>query len=517
MSEPVIDPIDFPQSELVIGLVAPVGTDTKFVVDTISQRLERFSYVPIHLKLSNYLKDLDLGVQIDESTPFKRVDTLMNAGDALRKKVGGGNENIDGSGEALALMAISAIHKDRPIDEKSREGNDSPIARPKTAYILESLKHPDEVVLLRRIYGDGFFLISISSSRETRRENLKRRGMFETEADILIGRDENESDPLGQKTRDAFHLADAFIDANDLATSRTQIERILDILFGDRYETPRFAEYAMFLAFASAFRSADLSRQVGAAIASETNEILAVGCNDVPRFGGGLYSSDDDEDHRDHKLGVDPNVQKRNEIFGNIAQMLKDKYPMAVDGKSVEELTHTVKRDLKASVLSSLTEFGRTVHAEMDAIVSCARSGISVRGGTLYTTTFPCHNCARHIIAAGIETVVYVEPYPKSQAGELHEDSIDLETQSANKVTFKPFVGIGSRRFMDLFSMGMSSGYPIERKSNESGEKLDWTPEAGRLRVPMLPTSYIERERLSIQKLDKLEEESDVDKETEGH
>ncbi|MDN3612645.1 hypothetical protein QWZ16_23945 [Vibrio ostreicida] len=26
---------------------------------------------------------------------------------------------------------------------------------------------------------------------------------------------------------------------------------------------------------------------------------------------------------------------------------------------------------------------------------------------------FPCHNCAKHIVASGIKRVVYVEPYPK--------------------------------------------------------------------------------------------------------
>ncbi|MFD2579396.1 deaminase [Novosphingobium colocasiae] len=53
--------------------------------------------------------------------------------------------------------------------------------------------------------------------------------------------------------------------------------------------------------------------------------------------------------------------------------------------------------------------FSRSVHAEMEAIVSVARIGKgSTVESTLYTTTFPCHNCARHIVAAGITRVVFL-------------------------------------------------------------------------------------------------------------
>src|ERR1035441_9924393 len=76
-------------------------------------------------------------------------------------------------------------------------------------------------------------------------------------------------------------------------------------------------------------------------------------------------------------------------------------------------------RLLKNSGLFDMTEYGRAVHAEMDALLTCARSGISPRNGTLYTTTFPCHNCTRHLVAAGIRRVVYIEPYPKSKATKL--------------------------------------------------------------------------------------------------
>ena len=63
----------------------------------------------------------------------------------------------------------------------------------------------------------------------------------------------------------------------------------------------------------------------------------------------------------------------------------------------------------------------------MEELLFCARNTVDTRRATLYTTTFPCHNCAKHIIAAGIARVVYVEPYPKSKAMEFHGDALVRE------------------------------------------------------------------------------------------
>lgn len=116
----------------------------------------------------------------------------------------------------------------------------------------------------------------------------------------------------------------------------------------------------------------------------------------------------------------------------------------------------------------------------------------------MYCTTFPCHNCAKHIVAAGLKRVVYVEPYPKSKALELHDDSIhwtDLGvTSGENRVRFDPFVGIGPRRFFDLFSMQQSSGYDLVRKEKATGEKQPWSIHDSRLRLQMNPLSYIDLE-----------------------
>jgi len=105
----------------------------------------------------------------------------------------------------------------------------------------------------------------------------------------------------------------------------------------------------------------------------------------------------------------------------------------------------------------------------MAVLLTAARHGISTDGCTLYTTTFPCHNCAKHIVAAGVSKVVYIEPYAKSFAGEFHPDSIDVEAEEPRRgrVLFEPFVGISPRKYLDWFRA---------RERKLDGKVAGWRP-----------------------------------------
>jgi len=89
----------------------------------------------------------------------------------------------------------------------------------------------------------------------------------------------------------------------------------------------------------------------------------------------------------------------------------------------------------------------------MAALIDAARRGVSVAGCTMYVTTFPCHLCARHVVAAGIKRLVYIEPYAKSRTADLYPDSIAIEQNIPGKVKFEPFVGVAPRQYMELFTM----------------------------------------------------------------
>ena len=248
----------------------------------------------------------------------------------------------------------------------------------------------------------------------------------------------------------------------------------------------------MFLAHAAALRSSSLARQVGAAILSETGEVLALGTNEVPRFGGGQYWEGEEPDARDHILKIDVSDTMRRDIVLEVLQNLEPKWiELAADDQ--ESRVNAAMVRLKATRVMNLTEFTRAVHAEMEALSSAMRMGISVRGATLYTTTFPCHGCAKHVVVAGITRVVYVEPYPKSLAIDLHKDSIVVEEEHKDghsKVRFEPFIGIAPRRHDILFSTTTPEGTRIRRK-DAAGKVVEGQTH---IRMSMLDRTYIQRE-----------------------
>ena len=53
----------------------------------------------------------------------------------------------------------------------------------------------------------------------------------------------------------------------------------------------------------------------------------------------------------------------------------------------------------------------RTIHAEVNALLQCAKYGSPVDGASMYVTRFPCLNCTKAIIQAGIRKVYYAKDY----------------------------------------------------------------------------------------------------------
>lgn len=483
----------FPEdwSELIIGLVGAVGTNLKEVAEIIENNLNtQYKYDVDTIHISKHI--IEKYFKVDGSTDrkgFERTNNLMTAGNYARYHSG---ENA-----ILSLAAAAMISSKRQIDPHH---TDKQLPFKTRVHIINSLKHPEEVIQLRKIYPRGFYLIGVHANKTTKLEYLKEIGVTETDKqEFLMKRDLDENISYGQRVRDTFHMSDFFIhiDSSEHQQLKESLWRIIKILFGDPYITPNFDEYAMFLAHTASLRSADLSRQVGAVIA-KNNEIIGTGANDCPKSGGGLYWPEynskehaikDMKDGRDYMRGVDANKKEQEEMINKIIEMANKK------GLKY----YTILREiLEESPIRDLTEFGRAVHAEMEALLSCARNTISTRNATMYCTTYPCHNCAKHIIAAGIKRVVYIEPYPKSKAEDLHSDAIHHEGSSdeepiENKVFFEPFVGIGPRHFFDLFSMHLGSGYKLMRK-DQNNEIIQWNKGPFKPRLKMLPFSYLELE-----------------------
>jgi deoxycytidylate deaminase len=475
----------FAESELVVALVGAVGTELHLVTRILSERLKAFQYHVEEIRVSGEIIPQLVTVPEHPADEYSRIDTLMSAGDEARRSA---------QDNSVLALGVAARIASKRVEEGGR-----PPYRARSAYLVNSLKHPEEVARLREIYPEGFFLLGVHAGEEHRRKYLvEEKRLTPEQANKLMRRDENENILHGQRTSDTFHLSDFFLRTDEHQDKlRNSVWRILDILFGHPYKTPIFGEFAMFMAFAASLRSADLSRQVGAVVAVK-EEIIATGANDCPRCGGGLYwpkyseesrSIEDAPRGRDYTRGHDANELERERIIQDILQRAGD----CADKEAL-------RRALEESRIMDITEYGRVVHAEMEALLACARNHGHTRGATLYSTTFPCHNCAKHIIAAGIVRVVYIEPYPKSKTAEFHDDSIFLGfsdgPDGADRVRFEPFVGVGPRRFFDLFSMRLGAGFPLRRKDS-SGHVLPWRPETSKLRIQMLPASYLDLEKLA--------------------
>jgi deoxycytidylate deaminase len=421
---------------------------------------------------------------------FIRVNNMMDCGNQARE--------TSRNNAILALGVAKLIAKARSKKATS----------PRRAFLIHSLKHPDEVSQLRRIYPRGFYLVGVHADPNRKLQYLINKGMTKKEANALMGRDLLEDFPHGQRIVHTFHLADFFVRLEpDNDRLKNSLWRIVDILFGDMHKTPNFGEYAMFLAFSASLRSGDLSRQVGAVIARD-GDILGTGANDCPRAGGGLYwpefdrrtqSIRDAKKGRDAMRGYDSNVAEQRALIAEIVSKCR-----LEDGNA-----NKIKSLLEHSAIRDLTEFGRVVHAEMEALLSCARKGVSTVGTTMYCTTFPCHNCAKHIIAAGVRRVVFIEPYLKSKAIKLHDDALKITHDERSRdgrgrprfVLLEPFVGVGPRRFFDLFSTRLGMGVSLSRKDN-AGKATKWEVEGATLRIPMLVRSHLEEEAVAAEKFD---------------
>ena len=489
-------------AELVFGIVAPMGTDAMMVAENLVSQLHEFGTKSEVIRLSDFIAPysalLGIACSLKDGNEYERISTRIVAANELYRTFNG-RARPDAQNSLLAVAAAQSIRKKRENETGGQALLDH-------ATILVTLKRPEEVYHLRRIYGTGLHIIGVFSTEEERIRYLNRKKHIRRkDAERLVRDDEDDKQQGGQRTRDAFHLADVFLDVRPNNEDwKNQLGRYLDLLFSNPYITPSRGEQAMFFAYAASMRSAQLGRQVGAAITAEDGDILAVGCNEVPRSGGGQYWDKDEVDARDHILGHDSNDFRKSEILDEIMTTLPEE--LSKDDE--------LKMKIRKTSLFGITEFGRAVHAEMEAILSCARKGISTEKKTLYTTTFPCHNCARHIIGAGIMRVVYVEPYPKSKAKELHDDAIQIgdsnRSNGGEVVCFVPFVGISPRKYLDMFTANPVYGAPVDRKLN-SGHAINWSRRRTPLRTKMASLSYIDREIRAVSRLDETLQQGSLD------
>ncbi len=448
--------------EIVIGLCAPAGSPVHKVAEDLNRLLvQRYGYECEVIRLSRLIEETDGPIQ--SASRFERTQGLIDKGNDLRRRFGH---------SVLADLAISRIAKAR--EKVKIAAGDARYSGRRICYIIDSIKNSDELDILRLVYREMFYFMGVFAPLHVRQKELELEGMTLEQVHKIIDRDSGEELAHGQLVRTTFPMADFFLRTgagsdNELSS---RLERFLDLILRARLTTPTYAETAMYQAASAAGSSACLSRQVGAAVTDERGDLLAIGWNDVPQFGGGLYST---EVHLEGKLPIGDSRcynWKGGKCWNDQEKdLLAQRVIDTLIGGGIVSTQDRAKgiSALQESPIRSLIEFSRSIHAEMHALLAAAQvGGQRMRGGKVFCTTYPCHSCARHIIAAGIREVYYIEPYRKSLATKLHDDAITEDEETRDKVRILPFDGVSPRRYLDLFRMGTAA-----RKTNGLAVKPD--------------------------------------------
>lgn len=490
----LIPTIKFP--ELLFGFVAPIGVDTAPVVGSFRKYLEGEGYQVVDIKVTDSFEWLEKivkpKIKLVQTPLTKRYKSHIAYGNQLRAHF-----KDDG---VLASVAVLESAKKRP--KKKSRPEVEPFSR--TAYLLYQFKRKEEIDLLRSVYGRLFFQVSVYSRRGARVDYLSRKfaegkgsteiNKFRTSAEHFVQQDVDEVAVVhGQRVGKVFHDADLIVNCDvNTPSIDDQVERFGELVFSSNSISPTKIEYGMFLAKAAALRTLDLSRQVGAAIFSPTGEIVSLGSNEVPKAGGGTYWADELYDDREYKRGSDSNDKRKREV-------LKGIFEAVAPGENHDGWLNS--KAVKDSQFMDAMEYGRIVHTEMSAISDAARNGREIRDCILFSTTFPCHMCAKHIVAAGINKVVFLEPYPKSLASDLHSDSIEIEGSDRGQyssfpaVRFEHFYGVTPRRYRDLFEGS--------RRKDSVGNFLQYRGGTKRPFIDIKSPFYFNLEKTVIESLNK--------------
>lgn len=478
-------------NEIFLAVVGPVGAGASRARDSLERACRDAGYQVEPIKVSALIQEWgDANGQPLPSglSPLQKVQHLQNLGDQMRA--------ADPTRVARATLAKIASLRAARTGMKFEPGAVVVPGAEKVAYLIDSIRHPAETSLFRRTYANAFALVGVVCEDKERRNRIlsklftapeRRDSRLVGEAEAFISRDaDDENVSHGQHVADAFYEADFFVDntASDPDDEGQLLDdplaRLVTIIAHDKIERPTIEETAMHHAHSARVRSACLSRQVGAALVDHDGTVVATGTNEVPRAGGGVYGERppiaDEPDHRCafREAQFCSNNREQNRIIDELID--------AIDQLREVEDKQSLRGKLRSTAVGQLIEFSRAVHAEMDALLSAGREGISTVGTRLFVTTFPCHYCARHIVSAGVYEVQFIEPYPKSLALDLHQDAIAIEEKDwhppeevgmaeakrrrmgdgsgqraeisplrSGRVLFRPFVGVAPRLYLRAF------------------------------------------------------------------
>lgn len=468
--------------EVVIGLVSPMGCNKSPFINTLKKNFEERGY------LVKTITATELLYKNEKKYPTSfNIFCKMQLCSELRL-------NYRGFTAALVINEIRHIRSD---DTKNNN----------IVYIIDQLKNEAEYEILSHVYGINYLQVSLFSNYYERDKNIKKKlspdsinlenfqapnqdvlenlfldKIFQGDIDIskvksklsnidydlikryrdqilhdcshmLIEKDNKDIDAKhkdsGQQIAALFHKSHYFLNADSpKSILENEIKKFTEQFFGTYKEYPTQDEFGMSIAYQVSFRSNfPGDRHIGASIIAENGEVISLGSIRAPSS-----SSNPVLAHQDSI--TDGYTYYYNRIEDWSSELEEDNCNV----KSKEDIR---------SFLKDSIDFHPCTHAEMSAIIDAAKLGTSLKNSTLYTTTFPCHLCAKDIVTAGIKRVVFLEAYPKSKSKELYPSVIDLHSQRRNDIIpFENYMGVAPKRYHYVYSLKNKPCF--SSKENES-------------------------------------------------
>lgn len=375
--------------------------------------------------------------------PWKRFD-LQLLGDQLRQQHDPG---------VLVDMAMPDVVM-RPafqglLEEGAEADDDIP-----SLLVVDGIRNLGEVDRLRTLFGYRFTLIALVSSQECRWNRVgvsdyEAKGL--TRADFLAddARDRNEEVDWGQQVELCVDQSDIVISNSSDVTLESFQEKLLehvDLVTGTITRPPNQDEIWMNMAYSSRHGSRCLKRRVGAVVVDEFGQVVGTGYNENP------VGTNPCRDEPEYNFGCYRDIV-RNEHFATLEQRGTS---CPICGERFYSITGPpwscpscladgVKTDLEPLFFPDRAmNWCTAVHAEVWALMA---SGGRARGSTLYTTTFPCTQCAEYITQAGVTEIVFTEPYPDIRSADRFELA---------EIVYRQFEGVRSSSFERVFRQSES-------------------------------------------------------------
>jgi deoxycytidylate deaminase len=254
-------------------------------------------------------------------------------------------------------------------------------------------------------------------------------------------RDQNEEVVYGQQVALCIDKADILIDNStiQLAEFRQKVLSFSDLAIGRLSRAAAGSEILMNMEYSAAHTSKCLKRHVGAVVVDTKGRVVGVGfnenplntkpCCEEPAYSKRCYRDVVRNEHLKDLNSQGVLCPRCGRSFGE--QNGPPWICVSCGADDIEDLFFTDR------ALSWCT----AIHAELWALLA---AGDRAYGGILYTTTFPCFQCAEKIKQCGIETVYYTEAYP---------DPFSKDRLILSNVNLKQFEGVRSSSFERIFSV----------------------------------------------------------------